>query len=67
MAYDNEYPVITPQIKTSGGTTGASSRIGTMIYAMIGGDNNDAGIPATGGGGGGTGTPIGLLLALTHT
>lgn len=59
------YPVITPMIKVSGGTTGPGSTIPTDIFGVINGSNEVSGIPATGGGGGGAGTPIGLLMALT--
>lgn len=67
MAVSNIYPVITPMIKLSGGTGGVGTTQPTDIFAAIGGSDGTSGIPATGGGGGGTiGSPIGLLLALTH-
>jgi len=58
------YPVVTPEVKVSGGISGAASRIATMIYALIGGSDDVSGIPPTGGGAS-AGSPIGLLLALT--
>lgn len=53
MAVSNIYPVITPMIKLSGGTTGVGSTRPTDIFADIGGSDGTSGIPATGGGGGG--------------
>lgn len=66
MAQTDVYPVIGPVAKVTGGTTGPSSTQSTIVFGIIGGDDADGGIPATGGGGGGAGTPIGLLLAFTH-
>ncbi len=58
MAVSNIYPVITPMIKVSGGTSGPGSTTPTDIFAVIGGSDGTSGIPATGGGGGGTGVPL---------